>query len=60
MTKVSWITTLSPLVLALATTIKAFVVEESLTPEEIELIKWLVLAFLGSGGIGAFLKSQKK
>jgi len=59
MTKISWIVTLAPLIQALATTVKAYFSGESLTPEEIDLIKWLIGAFLGSGAIGAYLSKIK-
>ena len=52
----SWIVTLSPLVIALATTAKAFLVGDELSVQEVELIKYLVGAFVGSGAIGAYLK----
>lgn len=46
--------------MALATTSKAYLTGDSLTSEEIELIKWLVGAFLGSGAIGAFIATRQK
>ena len=60
MTKKSWIVTLAPLILALAGTLKAFVSDEPLTEQEIELIKYLVAMFVSSGAIGAYLKVRKK
>lgn len=48
----SWIVTLVPLVIALGQTIKSFITGEPLNEQEIELIKYLVTAFIGSGAIG--------
>lgn len=60
MTNKSWLTTITPLILAIATTLKAVVSGEPLTEQEIELIKWLVGAFIGSGAIGAVVAIRKK
>lgn len=60
MTSKSWIATIAPLVLAIVTTLKALVNGESLTEQEIELVKWLVGAFVGSGAVGAFVATRKK
>lgn len=56
----SWLVTLAPLVIALAQTVKSFLSAEPLTETEIELIKYLVAAFIGSGGIGAYLSARKQ
>lgn len=48
----SWIVTLAPLAIALGQTIKSFVTSEPLTDQEIELIKYLIGAFIASGAIG--------
>lgn len=48
----SWIVTLSPLAIALGQTVKSFVTGEPLSAQEIELIKYLVTAFIASGAIG--------
>jgi len=48
----SWIVTLVPLIIALGQTIKSFITGEPLNEQEIELIKYLVTAFIGSGAIG--------
>jgi hypothetical protein len=58
--KKSWVVTLTPLMIAIGTTIKSFVTGEQLTASEIELIKYLVGAFIGSGAIGAYLHKQGK
>jgi len=55
----SWIVTLAPLFLALAETLKTFVTGETLTDQEIELIKYLVATFISSGAIGAYLSARK-
>ena len=60
MTKVSWLVTLTPLAVALAQTASAAIRGDALTAEEIELIKYLIGAFIGSGAIGAFLSVKKK
>ena len=49
----SWVVTLTPLVIALGQTLKAFATGEALSTQEIELIKYLVTAFIASGAIGA-------
>lgn len=59
MSKLSWITTLAPLAIALMTTLKAFFTGNDLTPEEIQLIQWLVTAFIGSGVIGKLNLTKK-
>lgn len=48
----SWIVTLVPLVIAIGQTLKSFITGEPLNEQEIELIKYLVTAFIGSGAIG--------
>jgi len=48
----SWIVTLSPLAIALGQTLKSFATGEPLSDQEIELIKYLVTAFIASGAIG--------
>ena len=48
----SWIVTLSPLAIALGQTVKSFVTGEALSDQEIELIKYLISAFIASGAIG--------
>jgi hypothetical protein len=58
--KKSWVVTLTPLMIAIGTTLKSFVTGEQLTESEIELIKYLVGAFIGSGAIGAYLHKQGK
>lgn len=60
MGKTSWVVTLSPLVIALATTIKSFVTGEDLTANEVEIIKYMFGAFIGSGAVGAWLSSKGK
>jgi len=60
MAKVSWIVTLSPLIIALATTIKSFVTGTDLSANEVEIIKYMFGAFVGSGAIGAWLSSKGK
>ena len=60
MTNKSWLVTLTPLFVALAQTIKSFVNNEPLSEQEIELIKYLIAAFIGSGTIGALVKVKGK
>jgi len=60
MAKTSWIVTLSPLIIALATTIKSFITGEDLSANEVEIIKYMFGAFVGSGAIGAWLSSKGK
>lgn len=48
----SWIVTLSPLAIALGQTLKSFITGEALSEQEIELIKYLISAFIASGAIG--------
>ena len=60
MGKTSWVVTLSPLIIALATTVKSFLTAEDLTANEVEIIKFMFGAFVGSGAIGAWLASQGK
>ena len=50
----SWLVTLTPLVIAAVTTVKALWFDQPLTDQEVELIKYLVAAFIGSGAIGAY------
>jgi hypothetical protein len=56
----SWIVTLSPLAIALGTTVKSFLTGESLNESEVELIKYLMGTFVASGAIGAYLKTKGK
>ena len=56
----SWVVTLTPLVIALLTTVKAFVTGDSLSETEVELVKYLVGTFVASGAIGAFIKTKGK
>jgi len=58
--KKSWIVTLVPLVIALGQTIKSFITGEALNEQEIELIKYLVTAFIASGAIGGAVTVLKK
>ena len=60
MAKTSWIVTLSPLIIALATTLKSFITGEDLSANEVEIIKYMFGAFVGSGAIGAWLSSKGK
>ena len=55
----SWVVTLTPLVIALATTLKSFITGDSLNPTELELIKYLIGTFVASGAIGAYLSGKK-
>ncbi len=48
----SWIVTLVPLAIALGQTVKSFITNTPLTDQEIELIKYLITAFIASGAIG--------
>lgn len=48
----SWIVTLTPLAIALAQTVKSILTNTPLTDQEIELIKYLITAFIASGAIG--------
>jgi len=52
MGKTSWIVTLSPLAIALGQTVKSFITGEALSDQEIELMKYLISAFIASGAIG--------
>lgn len=56
----SWIVTLSPLFIALGQTIKSFITGEPLSNQEIELIKYLISAFIASGTIGQAKTILKK
>ena len=56
----SWVLTLTPLFIAIATTVKALLTGDSLTEQEVELIKYLFATFVGSGAIGAWLSAKKK
>ncbi len=56
----SWIVTLSPLAIALGTTVKSFLTGEPLNANETELIKYLIGAFVGSGAIGAYISKHGK
>lgn len=56
----SWIVTLTPLVIALLTTVKSFITGESLNPTEVELIKYLMGTFVASGAIGAYISTKGK
>jgi len=60
MTKHSWIVTLIPLVIAIGQTLRTFLTGEPLTEQEIELIKYLVTAFIGSGAIGGAVAVLKR
>lgn len=55
MGKKSWLVTLTPLAIALGQTAKSFITGEPLNEQEIQLIQYLVTAFIGSGAIGAYL-----
>lgn len=48
----SWILTITPLAIALGQTVKSFITGEPLADQEIELIKYLIGAFIASGAIG--------
>jgi len=48
----SWIVTLTPLAIALGQTLKSIFTGEPLNEQEIELIKYLITAFIASGAIG--------
>ncbi|MEX0598256.1 MAG: hypothetical protein WD512_17345 [Candidatus Paceibacterota bacterium] len=50
----SWLVTLTPLVLAVATTLKAVLFDQKLTDQEVEILKYIVITFIGSGAIGAY------
>ena len=56
----SWVVTLTPLVIALGTTVKSFLTGEELSSNEIELIKYLIGTFIASGAIGAYLSGKSK
>lgn len=56
----SWVVTLTPLVIALATTLKSLLSGEDLSANEMELIKYLVGTFIASGAIGAYLSGKSK
>ena len=56
----SWVTTLTPLAIALGTTLKSFLTGEALSESEVELIKWLMVTFVFSGAIGAYLAGKSK
>lgn len=56
----SWVVTLTPLVIALGTTVKSFLTGEELSSNEIELIKYLIGTFIASGAIGAYLAGKSK
>ena len=60
MVSTSWIVTLTPLFIALATTIKSLITGQDLTNNELELIKYLVGTFIASGAIGAYLAGKSK
>ena len=55
----SWIVTLVPLVIALGQTLKSFITGDPLNEQEIELIKYLVTAFIASGAIGGAVAVAK-
>lgn len=58
----SWIVTLLPFAIALGEMVKAFLTNEPLTEQEIELIKYCVMLFVTSGAFGitkSVAKSQK-
>lgn len=48
----SWLVTLTPLAVAIGQTVKSYITGEPLTEQEIDLIGYLVAAFIGSGIIG--------
>lgn len=48
----SWIVTLTPLAIAIGQTVKSILTNTPLTEQEIELIKYLITAFIASGAIG--------
>ncbi|MFB5617568.1 MAG: hypothetical protein ACE5Q4_02760 [Nitrosopumilus sp.] len=52
----SWLVTLTPLAVAVATTVKAGIYGTDLTTEEINIIGFFVAAFIGSGIIGKITK----
>lgn len=56
----SWIVTLTPLVIALVTTLKSLLSGEDLSSNETELIKYLIGTFIASGAIGAYLSGKSK
>lgn len=59
MSQKSWLVTLTPLAIALLTTVKTFVTGEELSEQEVELIKYLIGTFIASGAIGAYLSARK-
>ena len=60
MTQKSWLVTLTPLVIALAQTVKSIISSGPLTDQEIELVKYLIGAFIASGAIGMAGTFKKK
>lgn len=52
MGKKSWIVTLTPLAIAIGQTVKSILTNTPLSDQEIELIKYLITAFIASGAIG--------
>ena len=48
----SWIVTLIPLAVSIGQSVKSFITNTPLTEQEIELIKYLITAFIASGAIG--------
>lgn len=59
MSQKSWLVTLTPLAIALLTTVKTLVTGEELSEQEVELIKYLIGTFIASGAIGAYLSARK-
>ena len=56
----SWVVTLTPFFIALATTLKSLLTGQDLTNNELELVKYLVGTFIASGAIGAYLSGKSK
>ena len=56
----SWLVTLTPLFIAIATTLKSLLTGKDLSSNELELIKYLIGTFIASGAIGAYLSGKSK
>lgn len=60
MTKQSWAVTLTPLLVALLQLIEAYTSQSGLTQEKLTVFIGALIAFIGSGAIGAIVSTRKK
>ena len=56
----SWLVTLTPLIIPVLTILKGMINNQPLTDQELEIIKYFLVTFLGTGTIGMVNARYKK